>query len=239
MNRNIIDKLITESSHLFKQYILTHTSFKMGQDSLAEFDNSVCIEATVGLNIHIEPIPMGELKHYKARLPNFLLEIFHGKLVQIWNECLSELFQMLVGLHFSGKRPFSELKKRSVTLNFIESIGIEEQIRERLCKDFEFEKYKDKVKLLNSVFHQDGDVSDHLFNILKNVHIRNAFQHHGGKVDEFLLNELGVSEIIILDKNGKPQKFKQNDDIELSVSELNVFRQSLNIVGQDWRKWNE
>ena len=239
MHRKIIDSLITESSHLFKQYILTHTSFSMGQDSLSEFDDSVCIEATIGLNIQIEPIPMGELKHYKEGVPNFLLEIFQGKLVQIWNECLSELFQMLVNLHFSGARQFSELKKRNITLNFIETISIEDQINERLCKNFEFEKYSDKVKLLNQVFNQNDEYSEHIFNILKNVQIRNSFQHRGGKVDQFLLNELGINEISILDMNGESKNYELNDDIELSVSELNGFRQSLIMIGQVWRKWSD
>lgn len=238
MHKEIVDKLITESSNIFKQYILTHTSFSMGQDSLSEFDDSVCIEATVGLNIHIEPIPMGELKHYKEGVPNFLLEIFHGKLVQAWNECLSNLFKILVNSHFSGERTFYELKKRNITLNFAESVRIDEQINERLCKDFEFEKYSDKAKLLTRVFNEENRNSDHLFNILKNVQIRNSFQHRSGKIDKFLLKELGVNKISILNKNGESQNYSLDDDIDLSVSELNGFRQSLIMVSQVWRQWN-
>ena len=238
MHHQVIDKVIRESSHLFKQYILTHTAFSLGQDSLSGFPDTVCIETTVGLNVDIEPIPMGELKHYREGLPNFLLEIFHGKLVQVWSECLLSLFQMLVNLHFSGKRPFTELKKRSVSLDFKEPSSFEDQINDRLCRDFEFQQYSDRVKLVNDVFNQNHEQTDHLSNIAKNVQIRNSFQHRGGTVDEFLLKELGTQKISLLDKNGEAREYKLGDAIELSVAELESLRRSLLMVGQVWRKWN-
>ncbi len=134
MHNSAIDAVIMESDRLFKQYLLAHTALALGQDTLSGFPDSVCIEATVGLNVETEPIPMGELKHYRAGLPHFLLEIFHGKLVQVWHECLSTLFRLLVDLHFSGKRQFQDLKTRNIPIDFQTSTSLVEQIKERLYR---------------------------------------------------------------------------------------------------------
>lgn len=238
MHDEAIDKLITESNSLFKQYILAHTALNLGQNTLSGFPDSVCITATVGLNIDIEPIPMGELKYYRAGLPHFLLEIFHGKLVQVWHECLSTLFRMLVDLHFAGKRQFKELKLRNISLDFRAPVALEEQIKERLCQDFDFQRYSDRVTLLNGVFNPNKEQSDHLINIAKHIQIRNSFQHNGGVVVEFLLKELGLQKIRLLCSDGKPREYQLNDMIELSVPEFDAFRRSLLMVGQVWRRWN-
>lgn len=239
MHHLAINTVITESNRLFKQYILAYTALSFGQGTLSGFPDSVCIKTTMGLNVEIEPIPMGKLKHYKEYLPNFLLEIFHGKLVQVWLECLSRLFKVLVDLHFSRKRQFTELKKRNLTLDFQESIALEDQVRERLCRDFDYQRYGERVKLINSVFNPSQEQSLNLANIAKNVQIRNSFQHHGGTIDEFLLKELGVQQIPLIGPDGRLRDYKLGDAIELSIAEFDAFRRSLLMIGQVWRKWND
>ena len=238
MHHQAIDTVITESNRLFHQFLLAHTALSLGQGTLTGFPDTICITTTVGLNIEIEPIPMGELKRYRDELPNFLVEIFHGKLVQIWHECLSNLFQILVDFHFSGQRQFVELKKRNISLDFQENAILEIQVKDRLCRDFGFQNYSDRVKLLNAVFNPNQEQSEHLGNVSKNVQVRNAFQHREREVDEFLLRELGVQKISLLDRDGKPREYMLGDTLELSVPEFDAFRRSLLMVGQVWRKWN-
>lgn len=143
---------------------------------------------------------------------------------------------MLVDLHFSGKRKFTALKKRDISLDFRATASLEVQMTERLCRDFDFERYIDKVKLLNGVFSPNNEQPEHLLNVAKHVQIRNSFQHRGGVVDEFLLKELGLQKIILLDVNGTPRGYQLNDSIKISVPEFDVFRRSLLMVGQLWRK---
>ena len=234
MHNAAIDTVISESSSLFKQCILAHTALNIGQGTLSGFPDS----AAVGVNVEIEPIPMAELKHYTAALPHFLLEVFHGKLVQIWHECLLQLFRMLVNLHFSGNRKFAELKKREIVIDFQAGSSLEAQMTERICRDFDFERYSDKIKLLNGVFNPNNEQPEHLLNVAKHVQIRNCFQHCCGIVDEFLLKELGLHKISLLNFNGESRDYQLNDKIEISIPEFDVFRRSLLMVGQLWRKWN-
>jgi hypothetical protein len=238
MHNDAIDTVISESSSLFKQCILAHTALHLGQGTLSGFPDSVCIKTATGLNVEIEPIPMAELKHYTEGLPHFLLEVFHGRMVQVWQECLLKLFRILVDLHFSGKRKFAELKKRDIVLDFQATPSLEAQMTERLCRGFEFERYSDKVKLLNGVFNPINEQPEHLLNVAKHVQIRNSFQHRRGIVDEFLLKELGLQKIALLNFNGESRDYQLNDNIQISIPEFDAFRRSLLMVGQLWRKWN-
>lgn len=238
MHKKLLGNLITESSSLFKQCIYAHTVLALGRNAVSDISDEVFVEATVGLNTKTEPIPMSELKNYRQGLQNILLVMFHGKLVNVWNDCLSQLFKFLVGLHFSGRRHFKELKKRSLQLDFQQSNGLEEQVKDRLCRDFEFQKYNDRVKLLNSVFNPNKEGSEHISNIVKNVQIRNSFQHRGGIVDSFLLNELGLKRISLISSDGHTEYYSKDAPIELSIGEFDAFKRSLLLMGQIWRKWN-
>jgi len=233
-----IDNLIAQSTSIFKQFLLAHNALEIGGDTIAGFSDNACIEATVGLNVEIEPIPLYEVKHYRAQMPQFLLEIFHGKLVQTWQECLATLFCVLLDKHFSDERRFEELKRCQIYIDFRESSDLITQVKNSLIKNFDFDAYKDKVKLINSVFNPAGNRSEHLFNIDKHVQIRNSFQHKNGKIDEFFLEDLGVRRIALLNNSAQERKYGLNDKIELSIPELDYFRRSIALIGQTWRKWN-
>lgn len=238
MQNSAINNIIIKSNHLFKQYVLAYTALNLGQSTLDGFSDSVCIATTIGLNVQAEPIPMGELKHYRKGLGHFLLELFHGKLVQLWQDSLSELYNILVDLHFSGNRQFKELKVHNIFIDFRTSIALDEQVKDRLYKNFDFQKYGDKIKLLNGIFNPNSYHPDHLQNIAKHVQIRNAFQHHAGSVDDFMIKELGLQKIYLLNNHGNKIELKKGDKIELSVPEFYNFRKSLLLIGQVWRKWN-
>ena len=193
---------------------------------------------SVGLNIEIEPIPVCELKQYKPILPQFLLETFHDRLVQLWNRSIAKLFRYLIELHFNGIRPFVELKNRRPKIDFRSSTSLDDQIKEALSEDFEFQKYSERVKLLNSVFNPENNNSNDLRNMHKHVHVRNCLQHKEGYIDSFFLKDLGLNEIGMLDHNANLMTYNLNDRIILSIPEFDGFRRSLLLVGQVWRTWN-
>jgi len=238
MHNVAINAVIAESSRLLKQCILAQAAHTLGQERLSGFPDSVCVKTAIGVNVEIEPIPLGELKEYAGGLPGFLMEVFHGKLLQVWHDCLSELFKMLVDLHFAGKRRFSELKKREVTVDFRLDVPFETQIKERLRRDFDFERYSDKVKLLNGVFNPSNEQEEHFARIASHVQIRNSFHHRGGILDQFLLSELGCHKLVLLDAGGIPREYGIGDRLGVSIPEFEALRRSLLVVGQVWRKWD-
>lgn len=233
-----IDNLIGNSTNIFKQYLLAQNALKIGGDTISGFADNALIGASVGINVEIEPIPVFEVKHYWSTLPQFMLETFHGKLVLAWYECLASLFILLVDKHFSGTRQFKELKTCQPKIDFRECIDFVDQIKNSLSKTFDFDTYKDKIKLINSVLNPGNKRETELKNIHKHIQIRNSFQHKGGKIDEFFLQELGVQKISLLNNDSVEKEFVQDDIVKLSIPEFDLFRRSIVLVAQTWRQWN-
>lgn len=237
-NKEIIDRLILGINAVFKGCVYAHAAMGFGNQLLDDISDHANVTVNLKSNLQIEPIPIYELKQYRDGLEGIILEAYHGKLVQYWNECLSNLFLLLVKLHVNRKRKFEELGKKEIRLDFGESRNLEQQVGERLVDNFGFSAYKDKIKLLNKVFNPKNKLLEHQENILKNVLVRNQFQHHGGIVNDYLLRELGNNKIIILSSEGKEIKMGKGDAIKISIPEIDSFCSSLMMVGQIWRNWN-
>ncbi len=233
-----IDNLIRLSTETFKQFLLAQNVLAIGGNTIYGFADNALIGATVGIDVQIEHIPVSEIKHYSAAMPQFMAEVFQGKLVQGWQDSLTNLFALLVEKHFTGDREFKELKKCQISLDFRDKTAIVDQMKDSLLKNFDFNSSKEKIKLINSVFNPQNERESDLANINKHIQIRNAFQHKSGKIDDFFLRELGLQRITLLDNNANPREFALNDKIELSVPEFNSFRKSVVLVAQTWRKWN-
>jgi hypothetical protein len=159
-------------------------------------------------------------------------------MVQCWQDCITTVFCHLLDLHFAGSRQFTELKKRQVYIDFRSSQDIVAQARDGLIADFEFRKYSKRVKLVNRILNPEKRHQEHLQNIHKHVHIRNCFQHKDGIIDKHLLQDLGVAKITLLDHDGHPITYREQDKIDITIPEFDCFRRSLIIVGQVWREWN-
>lgn len=82
--------------------------------------------------MQIEPIPVSEIKHYSAAMPQFMAEVFQGKLVQGWQDSLTKLFTLLVEKHFTGEREFKELKKCQISLDFRDKTAVVDQMKDSL-----------------------------------------------------------------------------------------------------------
>ena len=232
----IIDRLIIDVNSTFMNLLAASTMYELGQETLSQIDNQVSISPKVGTNLHIEPIPIVDIKKFRDDYPYFLSEVFHGKLVQSWNNCLDDIFSLFIDFHFAGKRNFEELGKQSIKLDFSSDEKFYSQIQNRIIDDFNLKrKYRDRKKLINKILNLNDVGRDELAAIHKNVLIRNAIQHKNGVIDSYTLKELGYPQIKILDMNGKLKVYKKNDKIQLSIPEIYSFKSSILSIGQIWR----
>lgn len=232
----ILDNLIIKSNTIFKEFLSAYTVHDLGRNILSSIAPHVVAEVPLGSDISLEPIPILELQQFDHIYPEFLAEVFHGKLVQLWNNTLEDLFCFYLDLHLKGKRTFNELGIKSVRLDFGIMLPFDEQVKLSLSKDFSFDKFSDKQRLINKILNPNKELEEQLFNISKNILIRNCFQHHDGLVTKSTIKELGRSEISVLNKQGSFQTFKEGDKIVISIPELDAFKSSLLKVCQLWRE---
>lgn len=230
-----LDDLLQRVQDTFRALLLAHASIELGGGILNSISDNVALGAVVGINLDIEPIPMGELKQYRASLPGVLLEVLHGRLVQTWKECLSKIFAHYVGLHLNGMRRFEELKSTDVRLDFRSDASIDQQIMKSLVDNFDFKRYAEQQRLIDSLCNPNELYPNHLTNVHKNVLIRNALQHKDGIVDQYFLKSLGVQQIEVLGRDAQPLALREGDRVTLSIPEFDSFRRSLLMVCQAWR----
>jgi hypothetical protein len=233
---DVLDALIDDVQATFHAFLLAQTTLRLGGGALANVQDNTLVGATLGVNLAIEPIPIGELRQYSDTFPSFLLEVFHGKTVQHWQDCLARIFEHYVALHCNGSRPFVELKSQEVRLDFASTEAMSEQMRFALVRSFEFREYGERQKLVDKIRNKKCQAMEDLQNIHKHVQIRNASQHRHGVIDAFALRKLGTTKIEVLDSAGQLRSLTEGERIELSVPEYDSFRRSILIVGQAWRQ---
>ncbi len=231
----ILDALITDVQCTFHALLLAQTTLQLGGSVLENIDDSAIVQATLGVAVNMEPIPIGELRQYGATFPTFFLDVFHGKIVQHWQDCLTNVFCHYVDLHVTGARPFTELRLKNVRIDFASTDPVNDQLRASLVRDFVFSEYAERQKLINNVRNTTRKHPEHLSNIQKHVLIRNAAQHRHGIMDAYTLQKLGKTTIEVLDATGTMQELGEGDTIQLSIPELDAFRRSILLVGQAWR----
>ncbi len=236
---NIIDRLITNINSTFMKLLAASTMYGLGQETLGQIGDGASISPKVGTNLHIEPIPIVYIKKFRDDYPYFISEVFHGKLVHLWNNCLEDIFLLFIDLHFTGKRKFGELKKQDVKLDFSSNEDFYNQIKNRISDDFDFKEYSERQKLINKILNPNNDGREELDNIYKNILIRNVIQHRNNIVDSYILKKLASSQIEILDMDGNLKFYKENDKLLLSIPEIHSFKSSMFIIGQIWRVKDE
>lgn len=231
----ILDALITDVRSTFHAFLLAQTTLQLGGNVLKSIQDSAIVEATLGVALSMEPISIGELRQYSTTFPTFLLDVFHSKIVQHWQDCLTKIFCHYVDLHVTGTRPFAELRAKNVRIDFASTDPVNDQLRASLVRDFAFSEYAERQKLINNLRNATGKYPEDLSNIHKHVLIRNAAQHRHGVVDAYTLKRLGKTKVKVLDATGAVQQLGEGDRIELSIPELDSFRRSILLVGQAWR----
>ncbi len=231
----MLDTLVADLRATFRSFLLAYTSNNLGERHLNSINDDAGVTVALGVDIAIEPLPVGELKQYRGVFPMFITEVFHGRFVQLWQQILDSIFAHYVRLHFSGEYNFAELKKRQVIVDFRSAMPATEQIQEHLLRAYEFDSYPERVSLIGKIRNPDRKQQEHFDSIRKNVTLRNCFQHNKGVLSTDALDKLGVAVITVLDTRGKTVTLKAGDRIYLSLPELNKFRQSLLLAAQAWR----
>lgn len=237
---DLFDNLIEDLNYTFDGLVTALILHDRGNYGLENMDNKT-ISFKVDADLKMEPIPLSSIIKFKNYYPNFLFETYHGKIVQIWNNFLEDLFGVFCDLHFEGKRNFIELRKQQIKLDFNSETALKTQLQEGIISNFSFLSYDKRIKIINNIFisppdyHIPFDRSKELLNIKKNIIIRNSYQHNNGLLDKFAIKKLGGNEIQVLNNQGDIILIKENGKIPLSLPEIYSFRTSVLRMSQIWR----
>jgi len=231
----IIDELIIKINSTFIELLAANLMHELGINSIDNIDNRSVISPKVGIDLNIEPIPIIFIKNFKDNYPDFLLEVFHGKFVNLWNDLLSKLFTVFIDLHFSSIRKFEELKKQGIKIDFSSGDELINQIKSNIIEDYNFKEFSERNKLINKILNPHNEGKKELLNIHKNILIRNAIQHRKNLVTNYISQRLGRSHVELLDNGGKLVVYNEGDVIRLSIPEIYAFKKSILNIAQIWR----
>jgi hypothetical protein len=232
----MLDDFVLHVQRHFKAFVLSHTCHVLGSNIVSMMQDDTQVTAIVGLNVAIEPVAISELRQFKVVYPSFIIDVFHGKLVQLWQDVLDRIFAHYVDLHVTGQRVFSELRVRRVTIDFRRPATMTDQARESLCRDFSFDRFANRQKLIASLRDGASETGEEASIILQHIQIRNTIQHHDGVLRESFFHELGLTELVLLDESGSDLVLRVGDSVVISVVELDRFRRALLMVAQRWKK---
>lgn len=182
-----------------------------------------------------EEIQLKELLPLSGSVRDGVFELFQNKMTALWSDLLGKLFALLVDSHFNGTRPFVELRKRRIQLDFKSQARLQDQVVARLLADFSFEKYQDRIRIIDSILNPEEKHRHELAQIRKHVSIRNAIQHHGSRVYPDMLRELGSTTLHVLDQNADERELGIGEHLALFLPELDALKGALYIVVNEWR----
>lgn len=234
--KTVIDKFQATIANHFRQLTLSVAYLSIGVGVINASPDNASIELSLDKDIKTERYFLRELILHNRPVEEGILELYQNKMTTAWSDLLNDLFSSLMNLHFNGVRNFSELKKRNVRLDFSSITTFHEQIEAALIADFAFQRYNDRVKIIDDILNPDSKHKTELANIKKHIFIRNAVQHHASKVYHDMLKELGCGGLALLDKNADAKDLGVDEQIVLSVPELDAIKRSLFLVSNEWRK---
>lgn len=219
----------------FRELILATAYLELGSRLIVASPANAAVALTLSPDITTEPMYLHELLPHSFAVAQGASELFQSKAIAAWADLLNILFDMFVTSHIEGKKKYPELKKRSTRLDFSSTDDINTQVRLGLIADFAFGKYADRIQVINRILNPQGELQVHLLVIKKHVAIRNANQHHGGRIYDDMLKDLGADRIEILDHAGKPKLLAPGQSIELFVPELDRLKSALFCVTNPWK----
>jgi hypothetical protein len=196
-------------------------------------DASVAL--TIAPDVTTEPISLRELLPHSSAVDQGITELFQTKFIAAWSDLLNNLFKHFVIDHLEGRNRFPELKHRSTRIDFSSEVDVASQVREGLISDFPFDKYAERIKIINRVLNPESKCQDELSIIRRHVMIRNSIQHHEGIFYEVMQRELGSQKILILDSNGNQIYICAGESIRLFVPELDHLKGALFRLTSFWR----
>lgn len=240
----IFDNFIEETNDVFYElkiaYQFIASEYFAGKNIDLYADDST-FEAVDAGGYYIEDIPMSDIKKFKEKHPDFLVETFHGKLVQLWNNCIVDIFTLLVYSHFSDERMFTELgNKYQVKLDFtLTKEDLVSQLPQTVISEFKSRNgVMEKTNIIKNTLNSRRIDVSHFKEIHKNILVRNAIQHNNSVIGEKLpktLDQGNPEFIYMLDFSGNPVCCRCNEKITLSFFEIKEFIQAMHAVVNGWR----
>jgi hypothetical protein len=234
--KTVIDRFQGAVSDSFRQLTLAIAYLNIGSSVINAGPANASVALSLDKDIKTEPFYLKELLIQSGTVEKGVLELYQNKMIAAWSDLLGDLFSRFMDMHFSGIREFHELKKRSVRLDFSKGTDLNEQIRVALAADFAFQRYAERIKIIDELLNPDRKYSTELTTIKKHVFIRNAVQHHAGKVYKDMLKELGCSKLTLLDGNADLRELDVDDLILLSVPEIDTLKRGIYLLSNEWRK---
>lgn len=218
----------------FRQLTLATAYVEIGNGILAKGPGNASVALRLAHDVTTEPMGLGELLPHSNAVAGGIAELFQTKTIAAWSDLLNKLFNHFVTAHLDGIKTFPELKRRTTQIDFSKNSDADLQVREGLFADFTFEKYSDRIRVINRVLNPDGLREDELSIIKKHVLIRNSIQHHASGVYPEMLKELGSNQIIVLDREGNATTLALGQFIQLFVPELDNLKGALYRITNTW-----
>lgn len=233
--KTAINEFQGQLSDYFRQLILAAAYLNIGGREISGAPADVSVQLVLDKDITTEPLLLRALLPFSRSVAEGILELYQNKMIASWSDLLADLFAHFVNMHFRGSRKFLELKKRTVRIDFSLDADLLEQVGAGLITDFSFQKYGERVKIINSLLNPYGRHEAELSTISRHVLIRNSVQHHGSRLYRDMLRELGESKLLVLDANADAKELNVNDQIILSLPELDALKRGLFRVSNEWR----
>ncbi|WP_125920059.1 hypothetical protein [Pseudomonas sp. p99-361] len=213
---------------LFRELILGLAAHEIGIGFMrGSPNNHVSVQLAHGAVS--EPVSITALIEKEATVRRGAVELFQNKAIARWSDLLSALYREAVGKHLRRERNFSALKSVRVKYDFGSAIDLVSQIQDSIGHDFDFSDYKTRAAAVKDIFGFE-EVGGELAMIKKHVEIRNAIQHHGGRVHEGALRILGLGALDVVNENGDRVKLSLGDSIDISVMEVDLLKSALYVV---------
>ncbi|MDU4882979.1 hypothetical protein [uncultured Clostridium sp.] len=166
-------------------------------------------------------------------------------LIIIWNDFLEEIINKLLDEYLNGTINI----EKSIVVKYKATISLEDIVsnskdkwKESFIKDFNFETYKDKIKIIEKISGKSLPL-DIKLQIFKAIEIRNCIQHHNCILNDDTLKKLGCNQIKIYNNDGTKKVISLNSKIELTQAEIMSTRNALisavayfcNLKHTDWK----
>ncbi len=234
MSKHINDFQQLLTSH-FRELVLATAYLEIGHNSIKQSPPNASISLTLADGITTEPMFLCELKPHSASVSLGIAELFQTKAVAAWSDLLNTLYEFFIAMHVDGTQHFPAFKKRSTRLDFTSTEDLITQVRRGLVADFAFAKYSERIQTICRVLVPPDRLQQELSTVRKHVAIRNATQHHAGRVYDEMLRDLGSVTLEVLNHAGRAVELQQDQPIALYVPELDRLKSSLFIITNEWR----
>jgi hypothetical protein len=241
----IFNDFITDTNNVFHELSIAYqvivSPYFAGENIDQSSDYAVYEPINAG-GYCFEDMRIPDIKKFKRNYPDFLMEIFHGKLIQLWYNCIDDIFAFLVYSYFSGTRTFTQFGTNyQVKLNLtFDSEYLISQIPRIVINEFKSKSgAMDKTDIIRNALNSENIDDKHFKEIYKNMFIRNNIQHNNSVISEKiptrLENNRKAKFIYMFDSDGKRICCKCNEKITLSFFEIKSFINAMHAVVKGWR----